>query len=51
MFIYFDRGEREYTSRGGAERERERESLLSRFRTVGTEPNAGLNPVNRVIVT
>ena len=33
-------------SRGGADRERERERILSRPRAAGTEPDVGLDPMN-----
>ena len=35
----------------GAEREGERERILHRVCTVSTEPDAGLEPMNREIVT
>ena len=38
-------------SGGEAERERERERIPSRLRAVSTEPDAGLEPTNREIVT
>ena len=41
--------ERERASRGGTEREGER--IPSRLRTVIAEPNAGLKPTNREIMT
>ena len=37
--------------RRGREREREKERIPSRLRTVHAEPNAGLELVNREIVT
>ena len=45
--------ERKRASRGGAEREREREGdrIPSRFLTVSTEPKAGLEPMNHEIMT
>ena len=46
MFIYFER-EREWV-RG---RERGRERIPSRLHTVSTEPDAGLEPTNREIMT
>ena len=38
-------------SRGGAERERERERIPSRLRAVSTEPVMGLQFTNREIMT
>ena len=38
-------------SRGGAERERERERIPSRLSTVSTEPDVGLEPTNHEIMT
>ena len=50
MFIYLRERERE--SRGGAQREGDTESEAgSRLRAVSTEPDAGLRPTNREIVT
>ena len=48
--------ETQSTSRGGAERERERErdaesKAGSRLRAVSTEPDAGLELINREIMT
>ena len=43
--------ERERASGGGAERERERKRIPSRLCTVSAEPEAGLDPTNREIVT
>ena len=44
--------ERESTSRGGAEREGDTESEAgSRLRAVSTEPDAGLEPTDREIMT
>ena len=52
MFIYFWDRERQSTSRGGAEREGDTESEAgSRLRAVSTEPDVGLEPTNREIVT
>ena len=48
LFIYFER-EKERVGEGQRETERERER--SRFCTVGTESEAGLDPMNREIVT
>ena len=54
MFIYFER-ERACMSRGEAEREgereRERERIPSGFCTASTEPDMGLEPMNREIMT
>ena len=36
---------------GGRERERERERIPSRLCIVSTEPDAGLKPMNREIMT
>ena len=45
-------GERQSTSRRGAEREGDTESEAgSRLRAVSTEPDMGLKPTNREIVT
>ena len=38
-------------SRGGAERERERERVPSRLHAVSTEPDMGLDPTNPKIMT
>ena len=46
--MYFER-EREGTSRGRAERRRDR--IPSRLCTISTEPDAGLEPTNREITT
>ena len=44
--------ERDIVSRGGAEREGDTESETgSRLPAVSTEPNAGLEPMNREIMT
>ena len=58
MFIYLflRERERERESTSGGETEREREGGTepeagSRFRAISTEPNAGLEPVKREIVT
>ena len=48
MFIYFER-ERESTSRGGAERGRQR--FPSRLHAVSTEPNVELEFTNHEIMT
>ena len=51
MHIYLLR-ERQSASRGGAEREGDTESEAgSRLRAVSTEPDAGLEPMNREIKT
>ena len=47
-FIYF---ERERTSRGGSERERERQRIPSRLPTTSTELDAGLKVMNHEIMT
>ena len=48
--IYSERErERERTSRGGAERGRQR--ILSRLCAVSTEPDVGLEPTNREMMT
>ena len=52
--IYFERGrgrEKASASRGGAEREGEREKIPSRLRAVSAEPDMGLEPMNREIMT
>ena len=50
--VYLFLREREHTSRGGAEREGDTESEAgSRLRAVSTEPDAGLKPTNREIMT
>ena len=50
VYLFFER-ERGH-ERGGAEREGDTESEAdSRLRAVSTEPNAGLEPTNREIVT
>ena len=47
MLVYFERErEREHTSRGGAERETERERIPSRLHAVSTEPDTGLSLTN-----
>ena len=44
--------ESESTSRSGQrETERERKRIPRRLRAVSTEPNVGLNPMNREIMT
>ena len=44
--------QRQSTSQGGAEREGDTESEAgSRLQAVGTEPDAGLEPTNRKIMT
>ena len=47
IFISFGETERDKGSRGGAEREREQD----RLHAGSTEPDAGLEPTNREIVT
>ena len=43
--------ERENTTRGGPERERERERIPSRLLTLSTEPDEGLKPTNCKVMT
>ena len=50
VYLVLRERERAYTSRGGTERERETEGL-SRLHAVSTEPNMGLEPTNREIMT
>ena len=40
-----------HASRGGAQREEERERVPSRIRTVSAEPDAGLELMNHAIMT
>ena len=42
---------REQAGEGQREREREGDRIPSRFFTVSTEPNAGLEPMNQEIMT
>ena len=52
MFIYFWRREKQSVSWGGAEREGDTESQAgSRLWADSTEPNVGLEPMNREITT
>ena len=52
MFSFERERERECASRGGAEREGDTESEAgSGLRAVGTEPDAGLEPTNREIMS
>ena len=52
MFLFIFERERQSVSGGGAEREGDIESKAGcRLRAVSTEPNAGLEPTNREIVT
>ena len=52
MFIYFWEWGRQSVSGRGAERERDTESKAgSRLQAVRTEPDAGLEPTNREIMT
>ena len=52
MFIFEREWERQSVSRGGAEREGHTEfEAGSRLWAVSTEPDAGLEPVNREIMT
>ena len=48
MFVYF---ERDSISRGGAERERERERIPGRLHAVSADPDTGLALRNREIMT
>ena len=43
--------ERERVSRGGAEREEDREKMPGRLQAVSTEPDPGLGPTNCEILT
>ena len=52
IYLFLKYKERQSTSRGGKERERETESEGgSRFWAVSTEPNVGLEPTNRETMT
>ena len=52
LFIFERERERQRASGGGAEREGDTKSEAgSRLRAVGTQPDAGLEPTNREIVT
>ena len=52
MFIFERERKRQSASEGGAEREGDTESEAgSRFRAVSTEPDTGLELMNREIVT
>ena len=52
FIVYLFLRERERVSREGAEREGDTESEAgSRLRAVSTEPDAGLEPTNREILT
>ena len=52
LYIFLRGTETESASRGGAEREGDTESEAgSRLRAVSPEPDAGLEPANREIVT
>ena len=46
MFIYFERAREQ-----GRSRERGRERIPSRIHDVSTQPDAGLDPMNREIMT
>ena len=46
VYLFIFERDRESTSGGGAERERGGERIPSRLCAVGTEPDAGLHPVN-----
>ena len=50
LFIYLER-EKPCTSRGGAERERERERIPRRLPAASTESDMGLGLMNREIMT
>ena len=49
MYIYFEREREKYE--WGKGREKGRQRIPSRLRAVSTEPNAGLNLMNREIMT
>ena len=52
MFIYFWERDAQSVSRGGAESEGDTESeAASRLAAVSTEPDRGLEPTNREIMT
>ena len=52
VYLFLRERERERASKGGAERGGDTESETgSRLRAVGTEPDAGLEPTNREMVT
>ena len=52
MFIYFEIARvGEEQREKDRERERERENIPSRLRAVSAEPDAGLEPTNREIMT
>ena len=52
MFIYFWDRERQSVNGGGSQREGDTESeTVSRFWAVSTEPDAGLEPTDREIMT
>ena len=48
VYLFRERGHEQEV---GRERGRERERIPGRFCTVSTEPNAGLEPMNREIMT
>ena len=50
LFVHFER-DRDSVSRGGAQGEEERERIPSRLCAVSTEPDAGLEAMNREIMT
>ena len=49
IFLYIFLRERKRASKG--QREGERERIPSRFRTTRAEPDTGLDPVNREVMT
>ena len=51
MFIYLFLRETERASEQGRGRERERETIPSRFHAISTEPDVGLEPTNQEIMT
>ena len=52
VYLYLRDRQRQSVSRGGAEKEGDTESEAgSRLRAVSTEPEAGLEPTNREIMT
>ena len=51
MFIFERERERQSVSRRGTERGDTESKAGSRLRAVSTEPNAGLEPTNREIMT
>ena len=51
MFTYFCERERDRVRVGEGQRERETQSLKQALGTVSTEPDVGLEPTNREIMT